>query len=209
MTSPLTLLCALCFTLVVVPSNAEVFSGTIEASTCRYDVGSFTFASQSSFGESPNFFGTVVRKDICRVPRNATTILDVEDFTAGFEQQQIANDAAAINDCAAAFKVCPTSFDVFVGLAVGGLLSSVALPSPLFELVLAARNRSVFRSAPTRFSSTRCSSVPCFERPLRIWQLTLISYVHRRSTYHARKLDAPCRVIDCIFICCATLSILK
>lgn len=89
--------------------GAEVFRGTITDSSCRRDVGTFTFAPQTTFSQEPSVNVAVTRAGFCRVYRgfnaSADTPLEVEDFTTDFKVASVLADADALDACVADLNV--------------------------------------------------------------------------------------------------------
>lgn len=76
--------------------NAEIFSSTIHTSTCRVDVGHFTFADQNSYNREPSLGVDVRRTLVCRVPADniteggdITTLVFDPEFQAAAVQQHL------------------------------------------------------------------------------------------------------------------------
>ena len=89
--------------------DAEVFRGTITDSSCRHDVGTFTFAPQTSFSPEPSVDVAVTRAGFCRVYRgfneSTDTRLEIEDFTTDFRISSVVVDADALDACVADLNV--------------------------------------------------------------------------------------------------------
>jgi hypothetical protein len=98
------------------PCSAEVFSETISASSCRHDVGQFTFQEQSEFAQQPSIDASVARVLICPVYVGwSGTMPSVSQIqTTLFQETAISENQAAIDECIGSldmyFVVAPVSY---------------------------------------------------------------------------------------------------
>ena len=82
--------------------SAEIFRKTISDSSCRYDIGQFTFTPQTTYTQVASVEATIVKQGICRVPHAYDASfgpLQHGDLTEAFRQQAAENDAAELADC--------------------------------------------------------------------------------------------------------------
>ena len=104
----LSLVSLLAFVSLFPSVEGEKFTGTITDSSCRHDIGQFTFVEASAYGSQPSILADISVPFICRVSHNETfaqgltgTQLSDPDFVS----QILEEDGNDIDECINAVNV--------------------------------------------------------------------------------------------------------
>ena len=98
---------------VVSSAEAEKFTGIITDSSCRHDIGQFTFLQSSEFGSQPSVTAAVSIPFVCRVTHN-------ESYTQGLTGSQLSDPdfvAKTLEEDGGEIEECINAVNVYMVVA--------------------------------------------------------------------------------------------